>query len=177
MAFVKPEEIVKKYFHLQPGMVVADFGAGSGFYTLAAAEAVGDSGKVYAVDIQKDLIEKIKSRAEDEGLKNVEIVWADLEKEEGSKFAENSIDFIIISNILFQVPDKVSVVNEAFRVLKNGGELAVLDWSESFGGLGPRPENVFTREACEKIFLEGGFVLDEEFEAGEHHYGVIFKKQ
>ncbi len=176
MAFVKPEEIVKKYFEILPGMAVADFGAGSGYYTFAAAELVKDSGVVYAVDIQKDLLEKIKNRAEEDGLKNVEIVWADLDKPEGSRLAENSIDFAIISNLLFQAEDKEAIVKEAFRVLKSGGRAVVIDWSEAFGGLGPKQEDLLAKQRCEKMFLESGFVLEKEFEAGEHHYGVIFKK-
>ncbi|NOY35365.1 MAG: class I SAM-dependent methyltransferase [bacterium] len=176
MAFVNPEEIIKKHFNLQPGMAVADFGAGSGYYTLAAAEIVGDSGVVYAVDIQKDLLEKIKSRAEDEGLKTVEIVWADLDKPEGSRIAENSLDFVIISNVLFQAENKAALATEAFRVLKSGGIAGVIDWSESFGGLGPRPEDVLSKQDCEKLFLEAGFTVEKDFEAGEHHYGFLFKK-
>ena len=176
MAFVNPEEIVKKRFNLQPGMAVADFGAGSGYYTLAAAEIVSDSGVVYAVDIQKDLLEKIKTRAEDEGLKNVEIIWADLDRPEGSRIAENSLDFVVISNILFQTENKPAVAREAFRVLKSGGAAGVIDWSESFGGLGPRPEDVLKRQDCEKLFLEAGFAVEKDFEAGEHHYGFLFRK-
>jgi len=178
MAFVNPEEVVKKHFNLQPGMVVADFGAGSGYYTLASARIVGesDSGVVYAVDIQKDLLEKIKSRAEEEGLKNVEIVWADLDKPEGSRIAADSLDFVVISNILFQTENKRAVAREAFHVLKSGGIAGVIDWSESFGGLGPRPEDVVGKQDCEKLFLEAGFTMEKEFEAGEHHYGFLFKK-
>lgn len=175
--FARPEEIVKKYFDLQPGMIVADFGAGSGHYTLAAAKIAGDSGKVYAIDVQKDLLERIKSHSEEEGLKNVEIIWADLDKPDGSGLSEESVDFVIISNLLFQVEDKNAAAKEAFRVLKKGGRAAVIDWSDSFGGTGPHSEKVFSKQECEKIFLETRFVLDDEFEAGEHHYGFIFKKQ
>ncbi len=177
MAFVRPEEIVKKYFGLRAGDVAADFGAGSGHYVFPVAKIVRDSGVVYAVDIQKDLLEKIKSRAHEEGLKNVEIVWSDLDKPEGSRLAEGSADLIIISNLLFQVENKEEVVKEAFRALKKGGRAAVIDWSDSFGGLGPRKEDVMDKEECKKLFLENGFVLNDEFDAGAHHYGFIFKKQ
>jgi len=177
MAFIKPEEIVRKNFGIQPGMAVADFGAGSGHYTFAVAENFGDSGVVYAIDVQKDLLEKIKSRAEEDGLKGVEIIWADLDKEEGSRLAGDSLDFAIISNLLFQSENKPAVAKEVWRTLKSGGRAGVVDWSESFGGLGPKPEDIFSKQECEKLFLETGFILEKEFEAGEHHYGLIFKKQ
>ena len=158
-------------------MTVADFGAGSGHYTLAIAKIVGNSGVVYAVDVQQDLLARIKSHAQKEDLKNVEIIWADLDKSEGSRLTESSVDFIVISNLLFQTEDKEAVIKEASRVLKSGGKIAVIDWSDSFGGLGPKREDIIDKESCKKIFLETGLILNKEFEAGEHHYGFIFKKQ
>ena len=66
------------------GMQVADFGAGSGFFTRAAARAVGPTGVVWAVDMQADLLTRIKSLSLAEGLQNVEIIRGDLELEKGS---------------------------------------------------------------------------------------------
>lgn len=175
MAFVRPEEVVKN-FGLEPGMTVADFGCGSGYYSLAAAKMIGDHGKVFAIDVQKELLESVKSNARLNNLNNIEFIWADLEIPEGSHLAPDSVDLVIISNILFQAEDQTAVAKEAFRVLKNKGRLAVMEWSESFGGLGPRPENVVKKDKCEKIFIEQGFILDKEFEPGEHHYGLIFAK-
>ncbi len=175
MAFVNPEQIIKS-FEIEPGMAAADFGAGSGHYVFLLARLVRDSGVVYAVDVQKELLDKIRNRAKEEGAENIETVWADLEKPDGSRLAENSLDFIIMSNLLFQLEDKEAAVKEAFRVLKSGGKAAVIDWSESFGGLGPRNEDLLDRRECEKMFLESGFILDKEFAAGDNHYGFLFRK-
>lgn len=173
--FVRPEEVIKN-FDLGPGIAVADFGCGSGHYTLAAAKIVGDYGKVYAIDVQKELLESVKSTARLNNLNNIEFIWADLETSEGSRLAPDSVDLVIISNILFQAEDKIAVAKEAFRILKNKGRAAVIEWSESFGNLGPRPEDVVKKDGAKKIFLEQGFALDKEFEPGEHHYGLIFAK-
>lgn len=157
-------------------MIVADFGCGSGHYTLAAAKIVADLGKVFAIDVQKELLESVKSGARLHNLNNIEFVWTDLENSEGSRLAPDSVDFVIISNILFQAGNRLAVAKEAFRVLKNKGRVAVIEWSESFGNLGPRPDDVVKKDEAKKIFMEQGFVLDKEFEPGEHHYGLIFVK-
>lgn len=167
MSFVKPEEIVKN-IGLEQGMTVVDFGAGSGHYALAAAKLVGEKGRVYAIDIQKDLLAKIKSEAEKRGLSNLEIIWTDVEKLESTRLADNSVDEAIISNILFQLEDKGAIAREAMRILKKGGDASVIviEWNDGR----------FDKSVCEKIFKEAGFNKEKEFEAGDKHYGIIFHK-
>ena len=174
--FSDPAKNIEK-FSLSQGMFVADFGAGSGFYTMSAAKAVGGKGRVYAIDIQKELIQKIKNQANTEHLSNIEIIWGDVEKVGGSKMRDGSVDAVIIANILFQIAEKNNICLEAKRILKNGGRALVVDWLDSFGGLGPRQSDVFSPSAAKEIFQKNGFALDKEFGAGEHHYGLIFKKQ
>ena len=158
-------------------MHIADFGAGSGFYSMSLAEEVGDNGRVYAIDVQKDLLQKIKNEAKAKGVSNLEIIWGNVEKAGGTKMGDNTIDIVVIANILFQAEDKNNVCIEAKRILKVGGRALVIDWLDSFGGLGPTKENVFLLSSAKDIFQKNGFVLDKEFDAGDHHYGLIFKKQ
>ncbi|MCX6731508.1 MAG: methyltransferase domain-containing protein [Candidatus Parcubacteria bacterium] len=183
--FVRPEEVIKE-FDLEPGMTVADFGCGSGHYTVAAAKRVGEKGRVYALDIQKDLLQAVKSAAEFNNLKNIEITWADLDLPQGSRLADKSVDFAIISNILFQAEKREQIAKEALRILKDGGRVAVIEWAaegeprqgrEKIGKTGPAPEKRVAKEEAGKIFLEQGFKLEKEFQPGDNHYGLIFKKQ
>jgi hypothetical protein len=60
--------------------------------------------------------------------------------------------------------------------LKVGGRALVVDWSDSFGGIGPEPKKVVTKIAAQEMFEKNGFHLDREINAGSHHYGLIFKK-
>lgn len=179
--FIKPEEIINN-FELRRGMTVADFGSGSGYYVIPSAEKVGATGIVYAIDIQKNLLEKIKKEAENRHLANVEIIWADLDGSGGAHLATGAVDFVIASNIFFQVGNREAVVKEIFRILKNGGRVAVIDWSKSQVGLpgqaviGPAVNMIFSKKEAERIFLQEGFVEVREFLAGENHYGIIFKK-
>ena len=133
-------------FNIQIGMKVADFGSGSGAYVLAIAEALCGSGHVYAVDVQRDLLRRTKNEATQRGYKNVEVLWGDLESAGGSKLADRSVDIVLISNLLFQIADKKIVVAEAWRILRSAGRLAIIDWSESFNGMGPQKQDVVQKE-------------------------------
>ncbi len=161
---------------VEPGMRVADFGSGSGAYVMAIAAQLEGMGHVYAIDVQKDLLRRTLTEAEAKGYKNVEIVWGDLEKEQGSKIANESLDMVLISNLLFQVEDKKRVVMEAKRIVRPLGRVAIIDWTESFGNMGPHKDHVVTKKEAYDLALEAGLLFVSEFEAGAHHYGLIFRK-
>lgn len=170
--FANPEANIKQ-LELAPGSRVADFGAGSGVYTLAAARAVGERGKVYAVDVQKELLTKLSSHASAENVNNVEVIWGDLDRVGGSKILDETMNAVILSNILFQSEDKQALLLEAKRVLAPGGRVLIIDWSESFGGLGPSPAHVVSLAEAKKMITEAGLSISKEFNAGAHHWGVV----
>jgi ubiquinone/menaquinone biosynthesis C-methylase UbiE len=158
---------------VEPGNTVADFGSGSGAYVLAIAEKLQNEGHVYAIDVQQDLLRRTKNEAHKKGFKNVEIIWGDLEKAGGSKIADRHVDLVLISNLLFQVDDKTILLAEAKRILRKSGRLVIIDWSESFDGMGPIKRAVVTRESALDLAKKAGFEQVEEFDAGAHHYGLI----
>ena len=161
---------------IQPGMNIADLGAGSGFHTIELAKSLAGTGLVYAVDIQKDLLTKIKNNGAGQNLYNIEVVWGDIEKLSGTKIKDATIDLVLLSNILFQVEDKKGVIEESKRILVPGGRVAIVDWSESFGGIGPHQDQVVTKQSATGLFEQAGFALEREISTGSHHYGLIFKK-
>lgn len=169
---------------IEPGMNVADFGSGSGIYVLHIAEALEHSGHVYAIDVQRDLLQRVKNEAQRRGFKNVDVIWTDLERPGSSKFADKKLDLVLISNLLFQVDDKAMVLAEAWRILKPAGKLAIIDWSDPIGNatrsngagsFGPSKEMLVGKEKSLKLAKENGFELQREFSAGAHHYGLIFR--
>lgn len=154
-------------------MHVADLGAGSAAYTIAAGQQVGNSGKVYAVEVQKDLLSNIKNLALKQGLSNVDVIWGDIESPGGTKIKDHSIDAAIVSNVLFQAEDKKGLVLEVKRILKPKGRVLVVDWKDSFGGMGPHNDHVVSEDFAKKLFIEHGFTIDRIISAGDHHYGFI----
>lgn len=173
--FAHPERNVA-VLGVEPGMRVADFGAGSGAYALALLEAVTHAGAVYAVDVQKDLLRRIANNAKAHGYKNVHVIAGDLEAARSTKLADKLLDVVLMSNILFQLENKQAAFVEARRILKPSGRLVVIDWSDSYGGMGPHKKAVVTKEAALRLAESSGFSGVREFTAGEHHYGLIFKK-
>jgi ubiquinone/menaquinone biosynthesis C-methylase UbiE len=156
-------------------MKVADFGAGSGAYVHAIADELAGSGTVYAIDVQKDLLRRIKNDALKRGSHNVEVVWADIEKPGASKIKEHALDLVLISNLLFQIQNHKIPFIEAHRILKKGGRLALIDWSDSYGGIGPIKSHVVSKHEALSLAKHAGFELAREFSAGAHHYGLIFR--
>ena len=174
--FSDPEKNVEQ-FDLGKGNYVADFGAGTGFYSFAAAEAVGSTGKVYAIDIQKDLLEKLKNEARNNRhLSNVDIVWGDLDHLGGTRLRADSMDPVIVANVFFMLEGKDNACMEIKRILKKGGRVLIVDWASSFGGIGPQSKDVFSEEAAKAMFIKHGFTEDRAIGAGAQHYGIIFRK-
>jgi len=158
------------------GMVVADLGAGTGAYTIPLAERVGETGRVYAVEVQKEFLSNIKDAAAARGFKNVEVIWGDIERLGGTKIKDASIDAVVISNVLFQAEDKPGLLLETKRILKPGGKLLLIDWKDSFANLGPAPLMVVTADMARELAVREGFLVAKEIPAGEHHYGFIMVK-
>lgn len=157
------------------GMWVADFGAGVGFYTLALANRVGEYGKVFAIDVQADHLAKIKREAEKNNLKQIQLVHADIEAHKGSGLPDGIVDRVLITNVLFQVENPKQIAVEAKRILKKNGRVAVVEWIESFKMIGPHPDHVISEKETIDVFTEIGLVVDKKFDAGSHHYGILFK--
>ncbi len=159
---------------LRDGMKVADLGAGVGHHAIAAASVVGETGRVYAVDVQEELLRHLDSSAKARGLKNVETVWGNIEKQGGTTLKEDSMDAVILSNTLFQIEKHSSFVAEIKRILKPGGRLLLIDWAGSYEGIGPPEASVVNEHTALELFVTNGFHKVKDFRAGPHHYSIVF---
>lgn len=164
-----------KQLGLEENMIVADLGAGTGFYTVAAAHLV-PRGKVYAVEVQKDYLPTIKEKAHTARLNNVECLWGNIEKNHGTKIGDRVADAVVASNVLFQVEDRNGFISEIYRILKPGGKVLLVDWSGA-SALGPNSAHLVSKNTAEELFQAKGFKVEREIPAGEHHYGMILRKE
>lgn len=172
--FSQPDKNLEQ-FHVDPGMVVVDLGAGTGHYSFILSDRVGETGMVYAIDVQKELVEKIRNEALHQNKTNIKPIWGDIEEPEGVALGDGIADRVVISNTLFQVDDKIGLIREAYRLLKPKGKVLFVDWEDSYGGLGPHTDEVVDEEKSLKMFQENGFEVERKIEAGDHHYGIIFR--
>ena len=161
---------------ISKGTVVADLGCGVGYYSILAGYMVGTEGVVYSVDINPDFISKVAKEAKDEGLKNVRPIVGNIEKKGGTSLADESVDLVIMANVAFALENNKEAVIEAKRIVKKKGRILFIEWSDSFGGIGPHKEHVFKESEALEIFLLQGFEMAQKIEAGEHHYGIIWRK-
>lgn len=173
--FSNPEVNIRE-LGVYEGQVAVDFGAGTGTYTMLLAERVGESGRVYAVEVQKEFLTNIKNDATARGFKNIEVIWGDIERPQGTKIKDAIADVAVVSNVLFQAEDKDGLVREVKRVLKTQGKILLIDWKDSFGNLGPTKDAVVSERTARELCEREGFVVKKTFDAGEHHYGMVLYK-
>jgi len=170
-AFVNPQKILTQRLTLKRDMLAADFGCGSGEWAAAVA-GILEHGKVWAIDLLEEPLSAARSRARVAGLENIEFIKSDIEKLIPRLLA-NSLDLVLMTNLLFQAKDKKAVFEEAKRVLKPGGKILVIDWKE---GIAIGPAEKLSQDAVKEFAAQSGFGPVDEFDAANFHYGLVFEK-
>lgn len=169
---------VFKKIGLEEGMKVGDLGCGNlAFYAFGAAKAVGSKGLVYAVDILKNVLNAVETRARQEGFDNIKTVWSNLEMVGATNIPAGSLDAIFIHNVLFQSTGHEGFLKETNRLLKIGGKLMIIDWKKTGAPFGPPVQDRPDPEIVKTLASKSGFSLTEEFEAGPYHFGLLFSKK
>jgi ubiquinone/menaquinone biosynthesis C-methylase UbiE len=118
---ISPRRPVLEEAGVRPGQVLLDYGCGPGSYTLVAAEMVGPSGHVYAVDIHPMAIERIEARAKKRDLQNITTIMTDRD----TGLAEGSVDMALLYDIIQLLSEPEGIVREVHRVLQSQGVLSV----------------------------------------------------
>lgn len=157
----KPDEVMRT-LGLRPGERVADIGAGSGYFTLRIARAVGPEGRVLAIDINPDLLGFLDRRAKEAGLANVKTFR--VEKDDPS-LPPAGIDTILMVDAFHYVTDRAAYARKLRAGLAPGGRIAVIDyklWSELPGA--PPPERRLSRESLDEAMAASGLLLAKDHE-------------
>jgi len=178
--FISPANVIAK---ISPyvsdwtsNLTVADFGSGTGDYVLEIARQTDGNGRVYGIDIQKNLLDRLSTNAAARGYDNVMTVWSDLEELGATKIPEASIDVVLLANIMFQVEEKDALLQEVSRLLKPSGLLVVVDWQDSFNGLGPQSDSIITKQTVEQLLISAGYDIQSSQPTTDHHYLIIANK-
>ena len=172
-AWQKPDQVMDA-MQVAEGAVVADLGAGGGWFTVRLARRVGPRGRVYAVDVQRLMTEAIQRRVQREGYTNVTIVLG--EDDDPRLPAVARTDAVLIVDAFHEVQKPVTLLQNVARTLKPHGRIGIIDYLAGEGGPGPNPEQrvppSLVMEAAEKAGLN--FVEQHTFLP--YQYFLIFSK-
>ena len=152
---------------------VAEFGSGYGTFTIPAAMLI--SGTVYAIDIEPEMINRVKERARGRGLKNVVFLLRDFIAD-GSGLCDTSVDYVMLFNILHdERPERI--LNEAYRILRPRGSVGIIHWNyDSSTPRGPPMDMRPKPEQCYAWALKAGFTYMSSHDLKPYHYGFVFTK-
>ena len=166
----KPEKVVD-YLSINKGDTVADIGAGSGYFTVLFSKRVGDNGKVYAVDIEKGMIEYIEKRAQKEGLNNMNYVLA---KPDDPLLPKSSVDLIFICDTYHHIEKRGNYLKILKDVLKKDGRLVIVDFHTVKTPVGPPLGMRIPKEKTVKEILSAGFKAEAEYFFLPYQYFLVF---
>jgi ubiquinone/menaquinone biosynthesis C-methylase UbiE len=169
-AYQKPDEVMKA-LALKPGEVVADIGSGSGYFALRFARAVGETGRVYAVDISPDMVRHVNRRVRDAGLRNLVSVLAD---PDDPLLPDASVDRVVIVDTWHHVEDQVHYLERLKRLLRPGGQVVHIDFQKRELPIGPPLAMKIAREDLVKQMEAAGFHLAAEHTFLPYQYFLVF---
>lgn len=164
----QPDKVIQS-LGIQPGSIIADLGSGSGYFTLRLANAVGPTGKVYAVDVDSAINEALKERAKKERADTVIVVSA---KPNDAQLPE-PVDLIFTSNTYHHIDNRIAYFAALIKHLRPSGRLAVIDydrtaWLEGLWG------HYTPREFIKRELEQAGYELQNDFDFLERQSFLIF---
>lgn len=174
MKFINPQTVVAQ-IGLRPGQIVADLGSGGGFFALAAAKIVGNTGIVYAVDVQEAKLTATRSAGAQQGLQNIQVVQADLDKPL-MDIDDTSCDAVMMASVLHEVKDRNILLKNAYKILKTGGKFLAVEWKPEHTPFGPALEKRIHPEQLEQELAAIGLHKEKSIPADMYHYALVFTK-
>lgn len=142
---------------LKPGMTVLEVGCGPGFFTIPAAKALGESGLLYAVDIQEQMLAKLAKKIAAQGLFNIHLIHADAAHLD---LSENLFDLVFMVAVLGEIPNRAKALQEFYRLLKPGGIISFVETLPDF--------HYLRRKVVKALSLEAGF------KSLDYHFNPIY---
>jgi ubiquinone/menaquinone biosynthesis C-methylase UbiE len=169
--YQKPDEVVKA-LNLKPGDVVADIGAGSGYFTRRLAPQVLPGGLVYAVDIDERMLQYIHQEVEKRNLHNIVTV---LSPAHDPMLAPVSVDMIFICNTYHHFTNRQDYNKRLVRALKKGGRLVIVDYYKKDMPVGPPPAEKLTKDEVIRELTAAGLKVKQDLNILPYQYFLIFQ--
>jgi ubiquinone/menaquinone biosynthesis C-methylase UbiE len=165
--FENPDAILSE-IGVNLGHVVADIGAGTGFFTLPLAEYVGRKGRVYALDTSPTMIKELRKRTKK--LKQVKSMHS---QENRFPIKNENLHFALLVNMIHELDDWRRFLKEVHRVLKPGGRICVIDWKKKKMKMGPPLEIRLTKKRIGEMLRQSGYGRIKSLSPLPFHNGLI----
>ena len=170
-AYQKPHEVVMA-LGLKDGERIADIGSGSGYFALRFARHVGTSGRVFAVDINPDMVVHLNRRIRDANLDNVQTILA---APDDPLLADASVDRVFICETWHHIENHPQYLAKLAKMLRPGGEIVVIDFKAIDTPVGPPMPMRVPRESVVAEFERGGFRLAKEYDILPYQLFLVFR--
>lgn len=171
-AWQRPDEVVR-FLDLRPGDTVADLGAGTGYFSVRLARALGEGGRVLAVDVEPALVEHMRARAEREGL--TAVMEPRLAARDDPGLPAEEVDRILIVNTWHHIDDRLDYLERLARALAPGGRVVVVDYREGDLPVGPPEGHKLSEEHVRSEFAEAGWTLQRAPDLLPYQYVLEFR--
>jgi len=166
----KPDEVVRA-LALAPGAAVADVGAGTGYFSARLAKAVGAEGRIFATDVQEEMIRALEARIARDGLANVTVVRAAFDD---PTLPPGCCDLALLVNVYKEIAERPAYLRRLAPALRDGGRIAIIDFHPDAPGLGPPREARLPEAQVVAELGEAGFVLAERHDFLPRQYFLVF---
>lgn len=166
---ILPPNRVMEMIPIEKGYYIADEGCGIGYFTIPMAKAVEEGGIIYAIDINDKMLEETKRRIENENLANVEIIHSG---ENDFRIEDQSVDMVFTATVFHELDEPKSFLEECKRVLKNEGDLVILDWNRIEEDMGPPIYKRKDVEYVKKCVLDSSFEVQKVDFIGNSFYVI-----
>lgn len=169
-----PPDAALLVLSLKQGMTVADVGAGTGYFSVPLARAIGPSGKLFAVDLQPEMLEFLKDKLRQRDMPaNLQLLRGTAEE---TGVPESSCDLVFLANVWHELENHHQVVREAARIAKREGRLAILDWRpDRDRPPGPPIEHRLRMEQVIATLEAEGCAVERSAPVGKYSYVVVAK--
>ena len=163
--------LMREQLKLKPGMAVCDMGSGNGYHTLPMAEAVGKDGKVYAVEVQPEMIEMLHERAKEKGITNIISIIGEFHD---PKLPAASCDMIVLVDVYHEFSHPVQMLAGMKKALKPDGVIVMVEFRSEDDSVPIKPEHKMTKAQINKELTSNGFKLVREFDGLPWQHMMFF---
>lgn len=170
-AWQQPDRVVRA-LALRPGETVCDVGAGPGYFALRLARAVGPLGTVYAIDVERRMLEVLRDRLRVSGIDNVRPLLA---RGERGAVPPRPCDVVLVVNTFHHFPEGAAYLRKLATALQPGGRLVNVDFHDRETPVGPPLEVRVSREAFLAAARAAGLEVLEELELLPHQYVLVLQ--